>query len=373
MLKITALVALLGTVAVSLPRAQVVNAVVPAGHGYESRAGREGIEIGSWFAPLLPTRIQQVFDRQTLPFAAGRIDAVALRRSEWTTNPPGARVPLDVRMGYSNYEPRVMPQRFDLVPNGQTQLVFSGAVNLPAAGNWSPTFDLPIPLTVPFFFNTALGHLLIDFEFGGFQTTVSSRMNFDMHRETDPTLQMGTRSTFMTPPATGCSSISGINEPCITWLRDPQNAVPGGTLVLDSHPWESRTVTTTVNIVGTARLATPFDLAPFGAPGCRLMVAPLVVAPGYMYRDSIAHMRSAAHYALPPTLRVGTRLYTQWIGLDAGANPGGLAISSAAEIVLGRMGNVRTPVQALRGTPTYPFGTTSGATGLIVQFTGLLL
>lgn len=372
MLKITALVALLGAVAVGLPRAQVLNAIVPAGHGYESRAGRAGLEIGSWFAPLPPARIQQVFDRLTLPFAAGRIDAVALRRSEWSTNPPSARVLLDVRMGYSDHEPRVMPQRFDLVPNGQTQLVFSGVVNLPGAGSWSPTFDLPIPLMVPFNLNTALGHLLIDFEFGGFQTTATSRMYFDMHRETDPTLQMGTLGTFMTPPATGCSSISGVTEPCFTYLREPQNAVPGGTLVLDSHPWESSTVSTTVNIVGTARLAMPFDLAPFGAPGCRLMVAPLVVAPGFMYRDSLVHLRSAAHYALPPTLRVDTRLYTQWLGLDAGANPGGLAISSAAEILLGRMGIVRTPVQALRGTPTYPFGTTSGTAGLIVQFTGVL-
>jgi hypothetical protein len=77
-------------------------------------------------------------------------------------------------------------------------------------------------------------------------------------------------------------------------------------------------------------IALPLDLTPFGASDCSLQVGLDVV------RASTSGPGANVDYAVPPlAIFQGARLYTQWLNLDAAANPLGVTLSAARALTLG--------------------------------------
>jgi hypothetical protein len=135
------------------------------------------------------------------------------------------------------------------------------------------------------------------------------------------------------PPATGvfgtgCGGARGVPQ------LSARPAAIGGSLqmflsALPNGPLAAVMLGTSRTIWGTTPL--PFDLAPYGMPGCRLLARP----------DAVVLLPATGGFAAQSTpvpansALAGLRLYAQAVGFDAAANPGGAVLSNGLEVLIG--------------------------------------
>ncbi|MCA8948081.1 MAG: pre-peptidase C-terminal domain-containing protein [Planctomycetes bacterium] len=135
-------------------------------------------------------------------------------------------------------------------------------------------------------------------------------------------------------PAGGCAGSNGTPRLGVrhgaSFGETPERPVLGSTFVLDGT--NLPTNTGLFRVIGLLSLAAPYDLGPFGAPGCAVEVAPI--------DQSIALVDgSGVHFwplALPANCAyIGMPLEQQLVVYDPGANPLGVTASNRVSSVLG--------------------------------------
>lgn len=324
-------------------------------------------------------KYQHLILGSAMPFRAGIIQSVGWRRDgriKWTYQ---ARVvELALYMGVTKTTPQGMNPTFVKNWTSPPTLVFPRAkVKLPS---------LPAPLKPPAPFNLLLsfpsgkafpykgGNLLMEMiqyrsALGGFK--VYARDAFQ-----NP---LGWHPGKVAPLGKGCPGKNGL-VPSITTA--PEDLVPLHTfkISLTNGPWKRWFGLPAVNWLGVSttvwgKLSLPFDLASFGAKGCRIYTdmvirRPMLLkpVPGKKYSEG-----GTAYFVPPDPSILGGVFYTQCLTVDWFANPGHVTVSNALKL---RISTGKAPVRsrllwALK--PGYARGYISSTeAGLVTLFKGKL-
>jgi hypothetical protein len=134
----------------------------------------------------------------------------------------------------------------------------------------------------------------------------------------------------VTPYGTGCQGTAGT-----PYLFGPQAPYAGHDLpvvVANLLPGALPIVVVGSSSTTWSGLPLPFDLAPLGAPGCRVLTSPDIFLPATNFNGT-----AFLSIALPANVTPSTlpQLYLQSFATDFAANPLGLVLSNAAAVAIG--------------------------------------
>jgi len=100
-------------------------------------------------------------------------------------------------------------------------------------------------------------------------------------------------------------------------------------LVEDALPNAALVLMTGTSKFSWGPIALPFDLAPLGAPGCKMLLAPDL----YSFAASDATGKGVTSFPLPNDKEfAGATFFQQWLVLDASANAASMVLSKALEL-----------------------------------------
>jgi hypothetical protein len=281
-------------------------------------ASREGDSYQP-YGPLSSgiARTQTVYDRRDLPIAAGRrITHVGFRQDSNTAS-TGKSIQLAIYMGGTTFDATTMTGTFDNNYNGTARtLVFGPAVvALPnfTAQTTQQTFDLQ--LTAPYTVR-ANENLVVEFV-----VTANNNANQSFAWYIDE----GSFYSATTSFGTGCQTSAG-QVPQLTvspysylgtYLSYSLTRAPASSLVWINLDFLNNS---------------PIDCAPFGAPGCTLLVQPRIAVSATGSTGGSASF----NFLLPadPALFHAV-VYAQSAIFDLFANSLGFAFSNGTEITIG--------------------------------------
>ncbi len=265
------------------------------------------------------SRTMAVLESWALNIPNGRqIDQIRLRQNEGSPS-PARMIQVAVYMGGTDKTALTASSTFtDNYTNGTPRtLVYGPAIfNLPAlSATQAPWQEVVLPLTTPYTYN-ANENLVLEFVI-----TANNNANNSFAYYVDAGYFTSAVATF----GQGCLT-SANQVPALTGT----GGYYGGSVsfALSQAPSNS-TLYFNLNVAPT----TPIAGAPFGAPGCTLLVGALAgylgTAPGGSYYQTVQIPNHPSFY--------GLRIYGQAMIFDLFANPLGFAASNGATIDVGAL------------------------------------
>jgi hypothetical protein len=328
----------------------------------------------SYYFPFIydAGRFQQIWDGQAVCAASAVLNQISFRRDTQDTSayPATVRLNTTVSLGTTTVSPATMTTNFtNNLANAQlTTLV--NAVNYTLPAQPAPTsapapFNIHYPLTTPFIFLSAQGHLLMEWTVPG---SANSKTAYYLDGET----QQGGTGFARAFGAFG--RFSAGDTP--TFACDATRLVPGGAVALTVSDLKSNYLAAAFfgfSDASWAGLTLPFDLGLLGATGNSLYTGrsievPLpTVASGSTYQGQL-------NLPLPnSTAFAGYKLFSQTWFADAQANGLGIVASSALELTAGS-GRPYSQIIGIENSqsPTGGFEKSSLFGGPVVLFTGVV-
>ncbi len=310
-------------------------------------------------------RYQQLYGLSADPTAVGLINQVAFRRDNDTAVTSGNYAAFSPNFQLSvSTSPRTtmtMSKTFAANIGTDVQVVHTGSLNWPAQVKAPPgptPFAYAIPFTTPFLYVSPTGDILLDFA-----VTSPNNTNTSFFSDASPS-GGGSVSRQLGP---GCPS--GVNLVSVF-----SNWGPGSTARILQYDGAGN-VPSVLSIGSTSPtyggVPLPFDLAPLGAPGCRVYHDNLLQIQGTMSGTAgIYTGRWDFTFEIPnnPFL-AGFQVRTQFINLaDIGANnPMNLSVSAGHEITIATPAPGRPP-----HSEAHASGLTATVAALLQQGAGIV-
>lgn len=232
------------------------------------------------------SRYQQVFSDLDIPASTVLLQGLAARLD--TPNPVGSTgsQQLQIRLGYSPYGPSTLTNNFsnNVLP-GTSVLVYSGTIQLPAAGafNTDPyKWDLSLRFTTPFLYQRAAGRNLI------MEVDNSSPARVSMYFDAAGGSGVQAARLFRYPNSSNnylahnyglvlrflTSGVSMGQTPRIDVLGMPAIATTLRLHLQDAPPNAPAALLAGASNTRWGSTALPLDLSFIQAPGCRLLTSP---------------------------------------------------------------------------------------------------
>jgi hypothetical protein len=276
--------------------------------GFRTQILIDAAQIGPTGALINGMRFRA--DRPSLPLASSSVPNVTIKLSE-------TLVPL------GNLDPT-----FALNVTGVETTVFSGTVTLPAhtdAHAGPMPWDIVIPFSAPFGFQSLNGNLLVDITANN-PSGGAPVYYLDAMRRGGSATKYGTGGP--NPSGDFLNLVVSTNG-----ILDPRQMTLGNTI-----EYASTTFFTTppgLLMLGLAPTPFPVDLTPFGGPGQFLHVDPLVLS-AHVWQQSFIGWYSSFLLQVPvdPSW-IDDTIYAQSLVFDAGAGPLGVVLSHAVETRIG--------------------------------------
>ena len=294
--------------------------VIPA-----NRATTEAFSTHAYPWSYSLVRFQQVLDQSAIAQTNAVITQLAFRRdSSNTTNFNPKSWSYQITLYETAIGPTAMTNNWAANRNGAGgTVVFNSALNLPFSAISYPApspFALQIPLTTPFTYTVANGHLLLEV-LGSDPADLFDPWRADA--ETQWTTVRGDQTT-VAPKCTGTTNESITLTPSATTIVLGGNMSVGIVTVPTGLP--------SVHWIGGSNrdwlgIPLPLDLTPAGAPGCNL-------------GTGIAAMQSTATSPLlwpipsDPALQDAI-VFTQALALAPGANAANFVTSNTVQVRIG--------------------------------------
>lgn len=300
------------------------------------------IPFGNGTASWDNQRCQNLILKHALPGTPGLLTAVGFAPSASSTG--ALYSSMELRIGHNN--------------TGALQAPFAGNYMIPETvcfqqANFSWVYQASewakIPLTVPFIYN-GTDNLIVDV------IALGSALNSKSGFRRSSTIPRNYSTSYSAAVTSGTVSITGqktalyFGSACALPYGKgcPCSALSVPSVVAETAPALASLFRVAVKggpgmapallNVGASRtqwgpFALPFDLAGIGAPGCALNASPVL----FFARPTDPVGYSMIPLAIPgdPALD-GATLYLQWILVDPGANPGGLAVTPGLSATIGR-------------------------------------
>jgi hypothetical protein len=301
---------------------------------------------------FVPTRLQQAFLGTWLR-APLSVEALALRRDERQADSPSFTADVEIRLGWTHKTPATLSDVFAENESTPMAVVYARRPTFfPGTSGLSTgpkQFDFVIGLDRPFSLVAARdagtgpppSNLLIEFRvYSHSQRSLPFNLFFDA--VADPGQRRVYTHGYPNDP-TGFSDNKVLpivflgpglahTAPRLHAVGLPQLGAPFGVAVRDARAGAPAIVThgRSRELWGPHRL--PFDLAPFGAPGCAILTDTFLWTPMAIGGNG----QGEIVYPVPADPQLtGLEFYNQALILDAGANPLGIAVSSAGRALIG--------------------------------------
>jgi hypothetical protein len=330
----------------------------------------------SYYFPFLydAGRFQQIWDGQAVCAASAVLTQISFRRD--TNQDKSAytsivRVNTTVSLGVTSVSPATMTTNFtnNLANARLTTLVNAVNYTLPAqpapVGGPAP-FNVTYPMTTPFIFINAQGHLLMEWIVPG---SANNKDSYLLDGETQ------TSGVGYARPFGAFGRFSAGDTP--TFSCDATRLIPGGAVALTVSNLKSNYAAAAFfgfSDTSWSGLTLPFDLGLLGATGNTLYTGRTIelplptVASGSTYQGQI-------NLPLPNiTTFAGYKMFAQTWFADATANGLGIVASGALELTPGN-GQAYTGIIGIETSTAANGNFEKGATvfgGPVVQFSGTI-
>lgn len=263
-------------------------------------------------------------------------------RPDEATGSPGLYAHLTIRVGYTDKLPSTLVPTYSSNWKAPPKEVFRDWVRFPARIRANKDVGLFRPVLLfnqTWTLDPALGNLLIEFETGAAYRPAYHQLDGVTGRPNDIAFVFGPRSR--------SQGAVGVGSGYVVKLIDQTTAGERPQLYADQIPFagdpvylvssHGRLSSPAVLFAGQSRtrwgnVALPLDLAPFGAPGCKLLCAPDWMRPMALDAAGYAEVR----LDLPPVPEiVGLELFYQAMVLDPPTNRAGLVLTNGLRLLVG--------------------------------------
>ncbi|MEM7204286.1 MAG: hypothetical protein AAF628_28765 [Planctomycetota bacterium] len=330
----SSLLAVAAVVSTAPAQRREANVVVPAVYGDSEAPG-----TAFWAFSPFASRHQLLLGSSHLTELVDRpITAIQVRRNASGSEALAAGVVrLRLIMSHPSQAPAQAGETFAANRGPTESIVFDGVVALPAAPStpplpapWAAPHSVTIDLDQPFVYTG--GTLCIESETMAPSSALPAPWwPIDAHVE-----RAGGSST---PIGEGClDAIAGIDDASLR-LGASGALYLRGTIT----PGSSGVCLLGLSATHFAGLPLPLDLAPVGAAGCWLHIAPAasLIATAEALPE-VATGLANVRLALPlAPVMAGSTFYSQWAWIDGGANPLGLTFSAGSQIMVGGLSQLR--------------------------------